>query len=160
MFLRKQIKFTCFIFTLFIIGKINAQTFAFNLQSNNLNFGYSNITDFTGSRTIANSFTFNITNSTRGRYNIYGKIVPTGFVNIAEVPTNIFSIKANSANFTLSNSAYQPTTLGLNDVIIATVANRPRLSDSIRFDLILNSVSLNFNPNTYPYNFVFTVTEF
>ena len=148
------------VLTFVIIDKINAQTFSYNLQTSSLTFDYSNISNFTTARTIPKAFTLSINNSSRGRYNVFCKIQATSSQNISEIPTSIFSVKVNSANFTISSSYYQQKTIGLSDVLVGNATNRAGRTDTIYYDLILNPLSLNFEPKNYNYSFIFTVTEY
>lgn len=162
MWLIKKQKYTylCIIICFLTIGKINAQNFSYNLQSNNLNLDYTNLANFTEIRTITNAFTLNIQNSNRGRYNVYAKVVPVGIVNTNNLPVGMFSIKANNANFTLANSFYQPKLIDYNDVLLGNVFNRARRADTIALDLLLNPIGFTTSPNVISYNIVITVSEY
>lgn len=151
------ITLSCFLLS---IGKTHAQTFTFNLQTSPLVFEYSTIENFTGPRTITKAFTLDVQNSRIGKYNVYCKIVSNTNQNIANVPLNLFNVKLNSANFNLLGSYYLPNTIGLNDIKICDVTNRAKQNDIIFFDLILNPLGLNFNPDNYGYSFIFTVSEY
>ncbi|MCP9767240.1 hypothetical protein EGI22_04910 [Lacihabitans sp. LS3-19] len=146
-------------FVFFKAHKAPAQTFSFNLQTSSLVFDYSNPSDFNTPRTIPKAFTIDVVNSRSGRYNIYCKLVSNSGQNLTSVPVNLFSVKLNSANFTMGGSYFLPITLGLTDVLIGNVTNRNRRTDTIYYDLILNPLSLNINPDNYSFSFIFTVSE-
>ena len=151
-----------FVLISFVFLKVNkapAQNFSFNLQTTFLVFDYSNPSDFNTPRTIPKAFTINVVNSRSGRYKIYCKLVSNSGQNLSSVPVNLFSVKLNSANFTMGGSYFLPITLGLTDVLIGNVTNRNRRTDTIYYDLILNPLSLNINPDNYSFSFIFTVSE-
>ena len=155
---KKTLVFILFIFL--SLDKTQAQSFSYDLQSSALSFDYSTLSNFTTPRIIPKAFTLNIRNSNRGKYNIFCKIVSNSNENFGNIPLNLFSVKVNSANFTISSPYYNSTILGLSDVIVGNVTGRARKTDTIDYDLILNPLSFNFGPDNYNYSFIFTVTEY
>lgn len=147
-------------FVFLSLDKTQAQSFSYDLQSSALSFDYSNLNNFTSPRTIPKAFTLNIRNSNRGKYNVFCKIVSNSNENFGNIPLNLFSVKVNSANFTISSSYYASSILGLSDVIVGNVTGRARKTDTIYYDLILNPIGFNYDPNNYNYSFIFTVTEY
>lgn len=158
--LKKKSLTIIIIYFLFSTCKINAQSFAFNLQTSSLTFDYSTLANFSTPRTITKAFTLSINNSNRGKYNISCKIIPNSSFNVADIPTSIFSVKVNSANFTVNNTYYQVKTIGLSDILVGNVTGRGGKNDTIYYDLILNPVEFDFQPNNYNYSFMFTVSEY
>lgn len=154
-----QISKGIIIFTFLISYKTNAQTFTYNLQSTNLSFDYKTLANFTVPRTVPKALTLTITNTTRGRYNIFCKILPVSNQNFGSIPSSLFSITLNSANFQINNAYYQQINLGLNDTMIASASGRARRTDTINFDLILNPLNFSYDAYNYNYSFIFTVTE-
>jgi hypothetical protein len=154
-----KITFSILLVSLTSLFKINAQTFDFNLQSSSLTFDYSTLNNFQTSRTTTKAFTLNVTNSKKGQYNVYCKLEPINNFNIGLTPTSLFSIKLNSANFTISGSSFLTKPLGLSDLLLLEVNGRSKKSDVIYFDLILNPLEFIYEPNYYNYNFIFTLTE-
>lgn len=154
-----KITFSILLVSLTSLFKINAQTFNFNLQSSSLTFDYSTLNNFQTSRTTTKAFTLNVTNSRKGQYNVYCKIEPINNFNIGQTPTALFSVKLNSANFTINGASYLAKPLDISDVLLLEIRARSRKSDTIYFDLILNPLSFVFEPNYYNYNFIFTLTE-
>jgi hypothetical protein len=148
------------LFVFLSLDKTQAQSFSYDLQSSALSFDYSNLNNFTSPRTIPKAFTLNIRNSNRGKYNVFCKIVSNSNENFGNIPLNLFSVKVNSANFTISSSYYASSILGLSDVIVGNVTGRARKTDTIYYDLILNPIGFNYDPNNYNYSFIFTVTEY
>ncbi|MCP9753780.1 hypothetical protein EGI26_01200 [Lacihabitans sp. CCS-44] len=155
---KKTLVFILFVFL--SLDKTQAQSFSYDLQSSALSFDYSNLNNFTSPRTIPKAFTLNIRNSNRGKYNVFCKIVSNSNENFGNIPLNLFSVKVNSANFTISSSYYTSSILGLSDVIVGNVTGRARKTDTIYYDLILNPIGFNYDPNNYNYSFIFTVTEY
>lgn len=155
---KKTLVFILFIFL--SLDKTQAQSFSYDLQSTALSFDYSTLSNFTTPRTIPKAFTLNIRNSNRGKYNVFCKIVSNSNENFGNIPLNLFSVKVNSANFTIISSYYNSTILGLSDIIVGNVTGRARKTDTIYYDLILNPLSFNYGPDNYNYSFIFTVTEY
>lgn len=155
----KKITISLLLLCLTTLFKINAQTFDFNLQSSSLTFDYSTLNNFQTSRTTTKAFTLNVTNSRKGQYNVYCKIEPINNFNIGLTPSALFSVKLNSANFTINGSGFLIKPLGLSDILLLEVSGRSRRSDTIYFDLILNPLEFVYEPNYYNYNFIFTLTE-
>lgn len=147
-------------FVFLSINKTKAQSFSFNLQTSPLTFDYSSLSNFTTPRTIPKAFTLTVVNSTRGKYNVFCKIVSNNNQSFGDIPINIFSVKVNSANFTISSAYYQPSVIGLSDVAVGNVTGRARKTDTISYDLILNPLSFAYSPDNYNYSFIFTVTEY
>ncbi len=146
-----------FIFSIFQVKTLFAQNFSFGLTSIPLNFDYTIYTDFTTSRTTVRAFTLTVgTNGGKKKdrdYRIFCRIVP----NIIGIPTALFSIKVNTANFSPIN--FSEIQIGTIDVLLATVTGRKNKSDIITYDVILKPLPFTFDANLYNYSFVFTVAE-
>ncbi len=144
----------------FLTGKVTAQTFSYVLQTSTLTFDYTSNSNFTSTRVIPKAFVLSINNSNRGRYNIYCKIVPINSLSTIIDPGTFFSIKFNSASFSMSSSYQQTFNIGINDQLIGSATGRARKSDTINYDLILNPLDLSNPPNVYNYTIAITVSEY
>ena len=157
---KKKIIILSSILIFLVVAKINAQSFGYNLQTSSLTFDYSTLSNYTTPRTYSKAFTLSINNSNRGKYNIFCKIMVNSSLSIANTPTSLFSVKVNSANFNINSNYYQPVNIGLSDVLVGNVSGRGGRSDTINYDLILNPIGLNYEPDNYNYSFMFTVSEY
>ncbi|MBK9509990.1 MAG: hypothetical protein IPO04_11285 [Cytophagaceae bacterium] len=152
--------FFVLLFWILMSGKVTAQTFSYVLQTSTLTFDYTSSSNFTSTRVIPKAFVLSINNSNRGRYNIYCKIVPINSLSTIIDPSTFFSVKFNSANFSMSSSYQQTFNIGINDQQIGTATGRSRKSDTINYDLILNPLDLSNPPNIYNYTIAITVSEY